>query len=86
MNNIIPGSDNPDPIDPALQRIWDRQLADLNQHWDEAYHIACDPGGAWVALGRWQGAKWLTADTAAELRDKIRDDYAEHKGVPEDQP
>jgi len=83
MNNIIPGSDNPDPVDPALQRVWDRQLQDLRYHWDEEYFIACDDGN-WKALGRWKGSNWVFGETSEDLREKIRIDYAEHKGVPED--
>ena len=49
-------------------------LNDLNWHWDTAYTINFD-GDTWSASPLTEPNAVLIAETAAELREQIRDDY-----------
>jgi hypothetical protein len=55
----------------------DAALADLRWHWDSAYEISHD-GGAWTARFL-EGTATLSASSADELRDLVREDYWERK-------
>ena len=52
----------------------DDRLADLRWHWGEAYYITHPGDDTWVAFPR-RGGVVLVAETAADLRVKIRRDY-----------
>jgi hypothetical protein len=58
-------------------------LQDLRHHWGSAYSITYHRG-QWIAA-RMDTHEALTADTASELREKIRADY-HTKPVPRDSP
>lgn len=49
-------------------------LNDLNWHWDTAYNISFD-GVTWSASPLTQPTAVLTAESAPELRQQIREDY-----------
>ena len=51
-----------------------RELADLRWHWDEAYEITWD--GRFRARRR-DGTGCTDAETAQELHQRLRDEYAE---------
>ncbi len=55
-------------------------LRDLAHHWDTAYDFAVSDG-TWTARPRGERASILTADSAHELREKVRLDYAERRSA-----
>ena len=50
-------------------------LLDLAWHWESAYTF-CVIEGVWQAVSAVDPSAVLTADTAEELRQKVRQDYA----------
>jgi hypothetical protein len=53
-------------------------LTDLRWHWEDAYRIDY-ADGLWAASPLSNVTEMITADTAMELRTKIRYDYAERR-------
>jgi hypothetical protein len=58
------------------------KLADLGSHWGEAYVLGFD-GDTWSASPFTDPAVILTADTADDLRLRIRDDYGRNDRRPD---
>ena len=54
-------------------------LKDLRWHWDDAYKINCREG-AWQAVPLSDPLAIISRDSPAELREAIRQDYAERAG------
>ena len=66
-------------VEEHQARVRGRELVDLRWHWDEAYEITWD--GRFRAR-RLDGTGSVDAETAFELNELLRDDYAEHHVVP----
>lgn len=49
----------------------------LRMHWENFYEITFDDG-VWKAVFNYNPTDVLTADSPMELRDAMRDHYAEH--------
>ena len=64
------------PLNPQEQQ----DLINLSCHWGEVYNLAV-LDGLWVAIPNGDPAITITAEFASELREKIRVDYAEHRGA-----
>jgi hypothetical protein len=60
----------------ALTRSEQSELNDLAWHWEEAYRVHFD-GDVLVADRIGEPAHVFTAETADELRELLREDYAE---------
>ncbi len=58
-----------------LTREEQTDLLDLTWHWDTAYRFEVIDS-VWRAIPADEPASVLAADTAAELREKVRADYA----------
>jgi len=54
-------------------------LNDLRWHWEDAYSIDCREG-VWLAVSLSDPFVTISRDTAAELREALRQDYAERAG------
>jgi hypothetical protein len=54
----------------------ERELRDLAWHWSEAYEISV-VDDTWTAVPLVEPATVLTADSAQELRELVRIDYAD---------
>jgi hypothetical protein len=54
-------------------------LADLRWHWDDAYKINCREG-VWLAVPLSDPFAIISRESPAELREAIRQDYAERAG------
>jgi len=54
-------------------------LTDLRWHWEDAYQIDCEDG-MWLAVPLGDPLVTISRDSAAELREAIRQDYAERGG------
>jgi hypothetical protein len=50
-------------------------LTDLRWHWEDAYRIDC-VAGAWQAVPLSDPSVTISRDTAMELREALRHDYA----------
>ena len=53
-------------------------LLDLTWHWESAYTFSVIEG-VWKAVPAIEPSAALTADTAEELREKVRHDYASRR-------
>ncbi len=62
-----------------LSREDQDDLAGMTWHWGGAYQIALSEG-TWRAIAHADPQAVLTGDSADELRDKIRSDYAQRTG------
>lgn len=56
-------------------------LLDLAWHWESAYSFSVVEG-EWRAVPAADPSEVLTADTAEDLRDKVRNDYASRQATP----
>ena len=54
-------------------------LTDLRWHWEDAYQIDCRDG-AWLAVSLSDPFVTISRDSAAELREALRQDYAARAG------
>lgn len=64
-----------------LSREEELDLTGLRWFWGQAYRIALSADGAWSATPAGESATVLTADSADELRVKLREHYAGSHGV-----
>jgi nitroimidazol reductase NimA-like FMN-containing flavoprotein (pyridoxamine 5'-phosphate oxidase superfamily) len=55
-------------------------LLDLTWHWESAYTFAVVEG-EWQAVPALEPSAVLTAETAEELREKVRQDYASRQAL-----
>jgi len=55
-------------------------LLDLTWHWESAYAFSVVEG-VWQAVPAIEPSAVLTADTAEELREKVRQDYASRQAL-----
>jgi hypothetical protein len=62
-----------------LDRETQTMLNDLRWHWDDAYKINCREG-VWLAVPLSDPFAIISRDSHAELREAIRQDYAERAG------
>jgi hypothetical protein len=58
-------------------------LADLGFHWGEHYEISVNDNGTWRANPIRDRSSVIIANSATELREKIRLDYADRHPVQE---
>ena len=56
-------------------------LLDLAWHWESAYAFSVVEG-VWQAVPVVAPSVVITADTAEELREKVRQDYTSRRGTP----
>jgi hypothetical protein len=62
----------------GLTSIEQTALRDLAWHWEDAYERFTVTDGVWQASPVGEPGRVITAESAQELREKIRADYGEH--------
>jgi hypothetical protein len=62
-----------------LDRDAQTTLTDLRWNWEDAYRVDCRDG-VWLAVCLIDPFVTISCDSAAELREALRQDYAERAG------